>query len=633
MSGALQPPASPTDSLWVRLARRGLAWSLPFCLVACGGQGCQSCATPNTPKVTPETLLLPEAAQVRLTQHGFDVVAGQILSILKAILGTNASGLAVVDVAKVLGGPLPPIQGGLGLFAGQGTVRDLVLTLDLAGIQVALVEDSKPARVRITLDHAQVGVQQGIVSGKASFAGLESDAACQLENGLDVGLPSAHLATLSAQLDLVLHVDAEGKLQLHAEVVDPVLHDVGFALAKDCALKECTDQAMGEPPCLECDLCATGQLASGALAGMKQLLEPVLGQLLQAAGNLLVEAVLADKLNGQPLDLERAVDLKAMLEQASPLIGSVLGPSNPLMLRGRPSPAAFSVVDLGLQGKFDAAVFAQAHPCVPDAGQDTTLAFGQLVQGAAPQIPQVMQQVGSDGQGKPQAVDLAVVLGRNALEEATWAVTRSGLLCLAVDSRTLHSASGGKLVLSTGLADLVLPGLRRLAGADAPLRIQAAPSARPQDAPVVTLAQQSDGSTQIKAILHGIGLRIEALMRGRWLTVAELKSDAVVRLSVQVVAGRLRLAVEDAQVQGLEVVGEPTFAHAGLEVLAPAVAQAVTAVLLAKPLEFELDLQSMLTQALSLPLTAQLIAVEAGGDKQDWLVMGLGLQAGAQGAP
>jgi hypothetical protein len=601
--------------------------------VACGGQGCQSCTTPNTPKLTPETLLLPQAAQVRLTQHGFDVVAGQILVILKAILGTNANGLAVIDVAKALGAPLPPIHGGLGLFAGQGAVRDLMLTLDLAGIQVALVEDSKPARVRITLDHAQVGVQQGIVSGKAGFAGLESDAACQLENGLDVGLPSAHLATMSAQLDLVLDVDAEGKLQLHAEIVNPVLHDLGFALAKDCALKECTDQAMGEPPCLECDLCATGQLASGALAGMKQLLEPVLGQLLQAAGNLLIEAMLADKLNGQPLDLEQAVDLTATLGQASPLLGSVLGDANPLRLRGKPSPAAFSVVDLGLEGRFDAAVFAQAHPCVPDPGQDATLAFGQLVQGAAPQIPQVMQQVAADGKGQPQPVDLAVVLGRNALEEAAWAVTRSGLLCLAVDSPTLHSASGGKLVLSTGLADLVLPGLRRLAGADAPLRIQAAPSARPQDAPVVEMAQQTNGSTQINATLHGIGLRIEAMMRGRWLTVAEMTSDVVVRLGVRVVAGRLRLTVEDALVQGLEVVGEPTFAHAGLEVLAPAVAQAVTAVLLAKPMEFELDLQSVLTQALSLPLAAQLIAVEAGGDKQDWLVLGLGLQAGAQGAP
>ncbi len=608
-------------------------WLLPFVLMACGGQGCTGCSAQTSEKKVPLPLLLPAAAQFRLTQHGFDVVAGQIVALMKLVLGSNGNGVAVLDAQKLLGVNSLNFGGGLGIFNGNASLRDLVLTLDLQSMTVQLVNGSSPARIRITLDHAQIGVDKGIIAGGASVLGLSTDAACHLANGLDLGKKNPHLATMSATLDLVLGVDAKGQLDIQVSIDKPVLHDIGFVLQKDCALTECTDQVLLEDPCLECELCNTGKLASDALATLKSVLEPILSELLKTVGNILVKQVLGKALNGKPLDVELPLDAQQILLKLGPL-GALLGETGPFYVRGKPTAQAFVVVDKGLQGRLDAAFFAPASPAVADAGEDATTVFAKLPQSPAPPLPIAMQQILPSGQVLTQTLDLALMLAKNLIEETLWSVLRSGLLNIGIESRQLYEVSGGKLLLSAGVLDLLLPGVRGLSSNNAPLRITTLPSAKPEHAPLVQMAQDPSGKTVLNAQIRDFAVALELQVRGRWLTVLELQTDLTAQLSLRLVQGKLALSVDSVQVPKVTVTSDSLFAHADLKDIAPAVAQLAVTLLLSKPLTIDLDVQAMLEQTLQLPLKAQVVGVQTAGNAADWLVIGATLGAkSAGGAP
>lgn len=628
--GAATPPGN------VRRWRRWLLlWALPLFTVACGGKGCAGCSV-QTPKPTvPQALMLPAAAQIRVNQHGFDVIAAEIVALLKIMFGSNANGAAEIDVSKLLGKTKLTLGGGLGLFKGKASVRDLVLTLDLASLQVQLVNGSSPARIRILIDHADLSVIKGVVAGGVTFLGMSSDAACHLLDGVAVGTAKERLATVSATVDLVLGVDALGQLDLDVQVKDPVIHDVGFGLAKDCGLKECTDKLLLEDPCLECGICAAGSITSAALQGLKDFLGPVLGDVLEIIGNLLLDSVLASNINGKPLDVELAIDLRDLVLKSSPALGSLLGVAEPLRARVRPSPAAFEVSEGALHSRFDLGMLAAAAGCVAEAGADDSAVFKNLVQGPPPALPAKMSSWVDGRQLADTPVDLGALVSGAAIEEGLWAIMRSGLFCIGVDSESVHRLSGGRLILSAAAVDLMLPGLRQVASPAAPLRIVVAPSADPDDAPRVELGALPQGRVGLGLRLRAFQVRIEVAVRGRWLTVVELDADADVTLASMLAAdGELSLSLQQVQVAKVEVAHSPLFPHSGIEEIVPAAVQVAVGLLLAQPLAFELPLQELLSQALALPLAVEPAGVRVGGVNSDWLIVGARIEPlPAGGAP
>ncbi len=616
------------------LVRHMAVWSVVMSTMACGGQGCSGCsATPPKPQV-PDALMLPSTAQARVTQHGFDVIADEIVALMKLIFGSSPSGAAQIDVSKILGKSQMSLGGGLGLFKGTASVRDLVLTLDLAALKVELVEGSKPARIRVHIDHADVGVVQGVVAGGVSFLGISSDAACHLLDGVAVGTPKERLATVSATIDLVLGVDAKGRLDLKAQVSDPIIHDVGFALAKDCKLAECTDKLLAENPCIECGICAAGSITSDALNSLKNFLGPVLGDVLELVSNVMVKQLLAAGINGKPLDVEVPVDLRALLAGPSPQLAALLGVAAPLRIRARPAPGAFFVQDGGLHSRFDAGVFAKAAGCVATVGADDSAAFAKLAQGPAPALPKVMTAWLGDGKAQDTALDVGLLLAGSVLEEGLWSILRSGLLCIAVDSAQLHALSGGRLLLTAAAVDLILPGLRQVTMSAAPVRIVVAPTADPTHAPSLKLAQKPSGQVAITMSLRAFEVRVEVAMSGRWLTVIELSADAQATLSVHLDAtGKLSLAVQEVVVTKVLVQQSKLFPESGIEQIVPAAAEVAVELLLSQPISFDLALNDMLSQALALPIVLEPIGIEVGGLQQDWLILGVGLAPKSAGAP
>jgi len=180
---------------------------------------------------------------------------------------------------------------------------------------------------------------------------------------------------------------------------------------------------------------------------------------------------------------------------------------------------------------------------------------------------------------------------------------------------------------------MLLPGVRQLASVDAPLRIATQPSARPEDAPRVTLGQDAQGKAQLSADIRDFGIQVEILTRGRWLTVLELRADVRAQLALQVVGGKLALQVTGAQIPKLEVMNDSLVQHADITGVAPAVAQVAVSLLLAKPLALDLDLDALLTQALALPLSVEVVGIEVGGNANDWLMLGMTLTDKPAGAP
>ena len=614
----------------MRWRRWATTWLLPLALGACGGNGCSGCSEIVPQPKTPAELLIGQGAQVRLTQHGFDVIADNIVALMKALFGTAPGGAAKIDVDQLLPGNSLAISGGLGLFKGKASVRELVLTLDLAKLTVKLVEGSSPARIRVAVTKADLGVLQGIVAGEADFLGIKSNAACHLLNGVDIGKPNERIATVSATIDLVLGVDSQGKLDIKAEVSDPVLHDIGFRTKQDCGLKECKDQVLLEDPCLECGICATGKLTSDVVAAMAGFLKPVLSDLLQLAANLLIKGIIEPGLNGKPLDVELPVDLPSLLASASPEIGALLADGNPLRIRARPAPKAFAVDNGGLNSKLDAAAFAQAHGCVVSPGPDKTDTFVKLTQSPPPDLPQTMSAPTGDGQQVSKPLDAGALLARSVVEEAVWAVLRSGTLCTSVDAEALYTLSGDRIVLVAGLIDLALPGLRQIVPPDAPLRLTLMPTASVDDVPRAKLATDGQGGAIVRAELKRLGMRVEAAMTGRWLTLLELDADAVAVIGLRIDAqGRLVATIADVEVPRLEVAQSALFPKAQLDVIAGPLADLGLSLLLGSPMVFDVDLKSLLESALKLPIDAQLIGIQVGGTAQDWLVLGIALAAKA----
>jgi hypothetical protein len=566
--------------------------------------------------------------QARVAQSGVDVVAGNVVALLQAVLGQSGGGPVVLDTSQLLGTTAFKLQDGLGLFSTGASVRDLQLTFDLQSVQVDLVEGSAPARVRITFDHATIGVVQGVIAGETGVLGATTDAACHLQNGLGVGTPDARLAVVSGAFDLVLGVDGAGKLAVTVDVAPTTLHEVGFALKKDCGLQECTDKVLLEPACLECELCATGVLANAAAQLGTTLLEPVLDDLLGAIGNLIVERLLGAALNGKVLDLEVPLDVRGLVSEAVPLLQGLLGETaGPLRVRVRPAPQqgdvhAFRVVDAGLVSRLDASVFSAAAPCVVTPGEDGSPVFAALPIGPVPPVPDKMTIQTPQGL-QDQPVDVALLVGRPLIEELVWSMTRSGLFCIRIDSAALHQLSGGSLLLTAGAVDLVLPGLQQLAGPDAAVRLTVRPSAWPGDVPRVQLAQDGQ-EVVLSATLRNVGVSMEADVRDRWLGIVDLSTDLTLRAAIQIDAGVLVLRVLGLDLSQIKV-ADGLFDGAQLAAAAPALAKVVVNLLLSQPIRLELDLGALVQQLLQLPVDASLLGVKASGDAADWLLVGLGL--------
>ena len=136
---------------------------------------------------------------------------------------------------------------------------------------------------------------------------------------------------------------------------------------------------------------------------------------------------------------------------------------------------------------------------------------------------------------------------------------------------------------------------------------------------------QEPTATVLSLGIRDLTARVEARVDGRWLTAVELVMDLQVAVALQVVGGKLVLAVRSVGVPKIAVVGDPIAPYANWQALAPAVAKLAVSLLLAQPLQFDVDVQQAVAALVKLPLSAELVGVQSGGAQSDWLLLGIAL--------
>jgi hypothetical protein len=593
------------------MTRRGRAGRLAPWLLAsllqvalgceAGGGGCLRLVT--TEASFPQQRVLDEAVLTRVTQRGFDRIAARLKDFILAVFAADSDGRAIIPL-ETLG--LGSLGTDLGPF--NASLRDLVLTLDLSGLTVTLVPDTSPARIRVAIADADLGLAEGTLVGRFSTGLLSGDAACALANG-----PNGRVARLSLELALSLGTTSDGALDVRVEPSRFDLRALEISVRTACDLPECLDglSAGSTSECGECaSLCPASELVAGLGSALRDRLDGVFDALLNSLGDDLANQLLAGFLDGGPLAVEgdlpvgRALgDVLSWMRSANPLSVYVRPAANGIAVRGAPSG-----LDLTLDAGFDAA----AHPCVGATGPSPTFRPGPRPR---------LADVALDATGLAQPYDVAFAVSDALVNAALHAAWRTGALCVDATTADLARLSGGDLHLGAPTIDLLLPGYAGLTGPDAPVRLSLSPRL---DGTYDAVRFDADG---VGLTLAGARLGIDAWLGAAWVRVLTFTADVGLRATPRAEAGgRLSLALGEASVTRLALSDDALFAGADLDVVAPFVVDLALGFLAARPIVLDLPTEGLF-EGFGIDLAPTVVGVAPAGETGDWLAVYVALEA------
>ena len=550
----------------------------------------------------PTKRIIKASVAARLTQRGMDFVTERIRELVLAFFDADADGRAVIPLASL----------GLGAFSTSlgpldAEVRDLVLVVDLAALDVTFVPGSHPPRLRIAVDDAVVGLQQGTLAGTIDAFLFTGNVACGLANGAN-----GRVAKLDLDLEIELATTPVGGLDVRVLPSTVRLQDVALSIRTDCALPECLDGL--SPPstaeCFECEtICPVVDIGSALVSVVQALFSDLVDGLLDLLADEVANVFLDGFLNGRPLAVEGTLDLAGLFGAVLPWLQT----ARDLGILARPAGDAFAIsgsgdalgLDLVLDAGLDA---APTHPCVGALGPDPT-----YEPGLRPYFDGVAR--GPGGQGIPY--DLALGVSGAVVNETLWALFKSGALCIDVTTADLANATGGDLVVTARALDLLLPGVTSLAGADAPVRIRVRPDLDLAPEPV----RFGDG---VGTPLIGVSLRdtrvdVDVLVGDQFFRVIGFRADLTVGLAIDVLPGaKLGLRVDDVALDRFDLPDDELFAGARLELIAPFVVDLALGFLADRPITIEVGTSGLL-DGFGIPIAPEVVALGPAGVGADWL--------------
>ena len=567
------------------MATRSLRGGIALLLLgtACRG-GCPG-GLPAPDEEFPPERRLPRAARFTLTAEGTDFLAPRAEAVLRALLGEDEHGAVRLALQDLDLDELEVVDLGL-VRAG---VRDLVLGLWLGDVELELLPG--PDRFAVRLSGATLAVREGVLSLRL-LDGL-GDAACGLTDGLEPETDEAHAAVLDAELDLLVAARPEGGLSVDAAIRALTLHDLALGLPVDCDLRECQDG------CTECRLWCpllegSAEWLDGLVGGLEDAVAAALRPLLEER----LDAWLA-ALGAEPLDL--------LLEPAALAGGraSSLAAAHPLRLAVAPSSAEVVPDPPGqaLQVLFDPGSVAAPHPCIPRPTR-------------APEL--VPSPLPAD-EGGGAHLELAVASA--VLDQAVWTAYEAGVFCLAVSSDDLAALAGGGAPVLAGTLDPLLPGLAALAGPDAPVLVRQELVLAPEDFPLLEVGADDGGRPRLVLPLRRAGVSLYADVDGRQTRVVGLElAGALTGSLVARPDAALEVVLDRIELTDVRLTYDEVLPGRDLEGAARFLAGALAGGLLGDGLALPLDVPAVLSEALGLPLTLDVLELSAAGPSGDWLV-------------
>ncbi|MCC6624097.1 MAG: hypothetical protein IT385_22770 [Deltaproteobacteria bacterium] len=552
----------------------------------------------------PVKRVIPGSIAARVTQSGLDFLTARIKTLILSFFDADAEGRAVIPLSTL---GLGTISTSLGPF--DASVRDLVLTVDLSALSVRLVPGSSPARLEVAITDAEVGLVDGTVAGSFDGFLFTGDAACGLANG-----PDGRVARLSMTLVFELATDLMSNLQVRVLPSQFDIQDIAITMVTDCDRSECLDGlspgSTGE--CLECEtLCPVVDLGAELASLVQEYFDGLVDTLMDLIADELMNLVLDDLLNGRPLAIEGELPLAEVM---GPMLGW-MRTARPLGVLGRPAGEAFRVTGagatLGLDIALDAGLdAAPPHPCVGDVGTDR-------IWSAGPRPSFDGLAVDANGIGVPYDVGLGVSAA--VINEAIWALWKAGALCIDASTEDLVTLTSGRLLVTAGTLDLLLPGLASITGPDAPIRLTVRPrlseAAQPGD--VVRLG----GDPLLVVELADATIGVEALVGDAWMRMVSFRAGLALKIGLRPTDDlKIAVTVADVALTDLSLPDNEIFASARLDVIAPFVVELALGFLKERPLTLDLGL-SGLGSALGLPLVPVVVAMGPAGAAGDWLAI------------
>lgn len=582
-------------------------------------------------ELTPTARVEP-AVRARLTQGGFDLVATRIRDLFSLLFEQDEYGRILIPLDQFLTEPLTfPVLDIPELLEVDAKLwfQDVVLTLDWANLRVELVDDpAVPATIRIAIEGGRLGIAGGAIAGRANFtsgtgASADVDLACNIINqkGGEDGEPS-YMAGADATILVTLDTDAEGNLQIGATLDDFTLEPPAFRTEPACdTAPECQDG--NNQPCAECELVCILNFEEGNLDGLVESLQDQLRPAILGIANELVAGLLSSNLNGQPLHFGGRLPLADLLAGLAAELGEVFPAVRDIAFAVSPAPAAFAVVDGGLNVTLGGGVeAAETHPCATAMGPPPD--FSAWTHGPPPAFEGTVA-----GPAGPLAYHVGAAVPGTLIDEAVWAAAEAGVLCVQIDSQTIRRLTG--LTLTSGAIDVLLPGVRGLAGDRAPLLLTVEPHLTADSFPVTRLSPP--GGSLMEVALPGAGISLYALVADRWVRLFEVDADLLVQASAVIEGTNLvSVTLDNLALDMVRETYDELLPTAELDRIVPVVVELAMALLVGQPLALDADLGPILADAIDLPLTASVEHLAADGPKKDWVALYLNLHPKDEGA-
>lgn len=581
----------------------------------------------------PPTYVLPEAAIVRVTQHGVDQLTDELKSIVNLLFTVDDQGRIQIPLGDFIQTiPFADFDAGsLGSFKTTLDVSSLVLTLDWSGLQLQLVDkDGAGASVLISMNGAKLGVLSGEITGTADYSILgvsgTQAVACGIANGL--GDPADAIAEVGFSAWVHIGIDDSGNLILTTDVLSLSIDALDLGVTTPCEAAVCATgdditDALFDTPCDKCALIcdALDTLSGATLPGLVALLQDqAINPLLVSAINTLANGLAEQLLGGMKLLFGGEIEVQTLLDTFLPSLSPLFPGLQNLGFSLGPSSQPFEVEDNGLNLVLRGGL-APTVPHVCTSFATTEPDFAAMPQGGVPKLDGMLATpVG------PMSYDLAAAVPQRFVNELLWGVFRTGALCIRVDSIQIEELFG--LSLSSSVMDLLLPGLRRLVGDNAPLLIVLEPGIQATDLPLVRFGT----APQIRVTLPNTGVSLYVETAYRTTRLFSVTTDVDVFANVVLTGPNiLELALVDLKLGTPIVTYNELAPHANLQAIVPFVVEVGMSVLLGGLDSFSLDISPLLsgaTDSLGFPFIPIVENIQPAGQSTltpDWLALYLRL--------
>lgn len=561
-----------------------------------------------------DAVTVKPGAAVILSGEGTQLIADQFFPLARNLLELPEEG--PFDLSPVINGFLEDSDPSTNNF----TVSDVVFQLDFPGreeIRLSFLPD--PTRLRVEIDEIWINVE-----GTATQAESPGSFACRVRGKVERGTPNQRMFTLSnIRIDLAL-IEEEGRFNVQASDFDFQILESGVDVVADdedpeyyCNYPECSDGITG---CAECHaVCGGASLIEDVVNFFAEYLDGLLLSFLQRFANVSIGSF--DRLGGE---FHPAVLLAGTLPDTID--------AQRVAFELEPSSEGFKVVgneggepgDLAMQLDFASAPL-KAHPCI---GEDP----------GSPSF-EVSAPPSTRDFGLPQP-HIAGGLAAGTINQLFWGFYRAGGLCLQISSEDITRSSvsgGGDTRLTASTLNLILPGLERVVGKDAPILISLQPYLDPNSPEVIKLGTgQGEGEERdsiLKLLLPPLEISVHAWVEGRWLRLFGVEAGIDLGLSPVLRTDQiLDVSIDHLEVTNLTQTYNELFPNTDLSQLFQFVLEAALGSVTESGTELPLGLEDLLSGSLGLPLELSITDLRPAENNRDWILLGARFEDIAQNA-